>query len=278
MQPSNAPAWATTSGDVWAERWPELDRGLAGVAERLDPAIFAAAPPRPFRALDIGCGAGSTSLALATARPDATVIACDLSPSLIKIAEARLAGTGVKPLLGDAEEIASREGPFDLLFSRHGVMFFADPPRAFCTFRGAAKPGASLIFSCFEDWRGNIWASELASAAAGGPVDPPGREPGGFAFADPDYARSILETSGWTQVKRRTVNFRYVAGSGDGAVAQALSLLCSVGPASIILRELDGHDKDSAVERMRGVIERQFNGHTVEFPATACLWTARAGA
>ena len=274
----NPPQWATTSGDVWAERWPELDRGLAGVAERLDPDILAAAPPGPFWAFDIGCGAGSTSLALATARPDAKIIACDLSPSLVNVAEDRLAGTTVEVLLGDAEEVAAREGPFDLIVSRHGVMFFADPARAFRTFRSAVRPGASLVFSCFENWAANRWASELASAAAGHPVDPPGRDPGGFAFADPDYARSILESAGWTDAKRQPVNFRYLAGSGAGAVAQALSLLCAVGPASIILRDLDEDDRDQAVQRMRATIERHFNGSSVEFAASASLWTARPGA
>ncbi len=276
--PSKSPAWATTSGDVWAERWPELDRGLAGVAEQLDPAICAAAPPGPFRALDIGCGAGSTSLSLTEERPDASIVACDLSPSLVIVAEKRLVGTSAEPRLGDAEEVAAREGPFDLIFSRHGVMFFVDPVRAFRTFRSAAKPGASLIFSCFENWAANDWASELASAAAGQPVDPPSREPGGFAFADPDYARSILESSGWIDVTRRPVNFRYLAGSGAGAVAEALSLLCAVGPASIILRDLDEDHRDEAVQRMRVTIERHFNGSRVEFAACACLWTARAGA
>ena len=278
LQANHAPAWATTSGDVWAERWTELDRGLAGVAERLDPAIFAAAPPGPFRALDVGCGAGSTSLAMAQARPDATIIACDLSPSLAKIAEDRLAATSVKVMLGDAEEVAAGQAPFDLIVSRHGVMFFADPARAFRIFRAAASPGARLVFSCFEDWPANHWASQLASAAAGHPVDPPGREPGGFALADPNYVRSILESGGWTESERRSILFHYVAGSGQGAIAQALSLLCAVGPASIVLRDLDGRQREDAVERMRTIIEGHFDGHEVRLPAAACLWSARAAA
>lgn len=274
----NPPQWATTSGDVWAERWGELERGLAGVAERLDPAILAAAPLGPFRALDIGCGAGSTSLALATARPDATITACDVSPALVAIAEGRLTRTSAEVVLGDVEEVASREGPFDLIFSRHGVMFFANPTRAFRALRAAARPAAHLVFSCFEDWPGNAWASDLASAAAGHPVDPPGREPGGFAFADPDYVQSILEPSGWTHAARRSISFRYVAGSGEGAVAQALSLLCAVGPASVVLRDLTGDERAQAVERMRTTIERHFNGSSVGFPAVATLWTARSSA
>lgn len=273
-----SPQWATVTGDIWAERWRELERGLAGVAEQLDRSILAAAPPGPFRALDIGCGAGSTSLALASARPDATIIACDLSPSLAKVAEGRLAGTSARVVPGDAVQIAADEAPFNLLFSRHGVMFFADPVAAFSVIRRAACPGAALVFSCFENWAANSWASDLASAAAGQRVDPPGREPGGFAFADDDYVRSILESAGWIDAARQSIPFRYVAGSGVGAVPQALSLLCAVGPASIVLRDLDGDDRDQAVERMRAVIERHFDGSSVAFPAVASLWTARGGA
>ncbi len=181
-------------------------------------------------------------------------------------------------MLGDAAEIAALEGPFDFFYSRHGVMFFADPPRAFGAFREAANPGASLIFSCFEDWDANAWASQLALAAADRPADPPGREPGGFAFADPGHVRSILETAGWADVQRRPFAFRYGAGSGAEAVGQALSRLCAVGPASIVLRDLDNHERDAAVERMRAVIECHFDGAMVEFPAAACLWSAVPGA
>ena len=137
-------------------------------------------------------------------------------------------------------------------------------------------PAPRLIFSCFEDWRANAWASELAAAAAGRVVDPPRREAGGFAFADPDYAQSILESAGWAGATRRSFKFNYVTGIGAGAVEEAMSLLCVVGPASIILRDLDEHDRDSAVQRMRTVIERQFDRAEVAFPAAACIWSARA--
>lgn len=276
--PTISPGWATTSGDAWARRWPELDRGLAGVAERLDAAILAAAPAGPFRALDIGCGAGSTSLVLAKARADATIIACDLSPSLVSIATDRLAGLSVEVMLGDAAAISCEQGPFDGIFSRHGVMFFADPERAFRNFRNAAKPGARLVFTCFDDWAANHWASQLASAAAGMPVDPPGREPGGFAFADPSHVRSTLESAGWSAAEPKSIKFRYVVGRGATAIAEAMSLLCSVGPASVVLRDLNGPDKNCAVQRMGEVIERHFDGDTVQFPAAAWLWSARAGA
>lgn len=185
---SNALEWATRSGDAWAERWRDTDRALSGLAPALQAALVAAAPSGAFRALDIGCGAGSTTLALAIARPDATIVACDLSPALVEVARNQLEPLpSVEVVLGDAAQIALERAPFDLLYSRHGVMFFPDPFAAFAKLRRAASAGAKLVFSCFKDWSSNLWASELASVAAGGALPPPGREPSGFAFAEPGY-------------------------------------------------------------------------------------------
>lgn len=273
---SNAGEWATTSGDAWSERWPEVDRALVDLAVRLQAALLAAAPPRPFRALDVGCGAGSTSLDLAVARPDASIVACDLSPALVRVAEERLAGRA-RVVLGDAERVAGEEGPFDLVYSRHGVMFFSDPRRGFRTLRAAARDGAALVFSCFQGWDENPWASELASAAAGRELPPPGREPSGFAFAEPAYVEELLGSSGWTGLERRATPFHYVAGEGDGAVGQALSFLAEIGPASAIVRSLPGEERAAALQRMRAVLESRCRDGAVEFSAAAWIWSARAG-
>lgn len=278
MEVVNAgPEWATTSGDAWADRWPDIDRALASLAHILNSAIAAAAPPRPFRAFDIGCGAGSTSIVLAEARPDAALVACDLSPALVRIAEERLGGRSARVILGDAEEVAVREGPFDLIFSRHGVMFFPEPVKAFRAFRTAANPGASLVFSCFQTWGLNPWACELASAAAGRALPLPGREPSGFAFAEPDYVREILSSAGWADIELRAVPFSYVAAGGDRPVEDALAFLGEIGPASRVVRELPERERGGAAERMRAIIERHFNGKAVEFVAAAWIYSARAG-
>ena len=274
---NEAPDWANLSGDIWARRWRDTDRGLSELGAELDAAILDAAPSGPFRALDIGCGPGSTSLELAGTRPDATIVACDLSPALVQLAESRLASAAnVRVLLGDAAEVARSDGPFDLVFSRHGVMFFDDPVRAFRDIRAATAAGGELVFSCFRDWAQNPWASELVEAAAGRELPPPGREAGGFAFSDPDYVRALLHQAGWADAAARPVAFRYLAGDGDDAVEHALGFFSNLGPASRVLAGLPESERAAGLKRMRRAIERQFDGVSVTFPAAAWIWSARA--
>lgn len=268
--------WASKSGSVWARRWRDTDAGLAGLAPHLLSAIAEHAPNRPFKAFDIGCGPGSTTIDVAAACPDAEILACDISPDLAEIARRRTANLPrVQIVGGNAEEVAGRGGPFDLFFSRHGVMFFADPVGAFKSFRAAANPGSSLVFSCFQSWQSNPWASEVAAAAAGRVLPAPGREPSGFAFADPDYVREILASSGWVGASARDVEFDYVAGEGCDAVDAALDFFTELGPSSRLLEPMTEGDRRDAVKRMRGVIERHFEANAVTFTAAAWIWSAK---
>lgn len=271
------PEWSGASGDAWAKHWRGTDRGLAGLAVALDDVIAAAAPGTPFRALDVGCGPGTTALSLAARRSDATVLGCDVSEPLVAIARKRAEDLpNVRFEVADAEESARRNAPFELIFSRHGVMFFDNPRRAFTTLREAAVTGARLVFSCFRAWDANPWASELTCAVAGAQLPPPGREPSGFAFADVDYVRGILTGAGWTDAKPRSLDFEYVAGEGDGAVEQALEFLTAIGPASRVLASLDASLREAAVERLRAAICRHERDGRIVFPAAAWIWSARA--
>ena len=268
------PEWATASGDAWAELWEHTDRGLAGLAPHLLSAILARSPHGAFRAFDVGAGPGSTTIALADERPDAAIVACDISPSLVQVAQGRTTDRpNVEVVLGDAAEVAEQRGPFDLIFSRHGVMFFPDPVEAFRRLNASTAGGGSFVFSCFRDWRANPWASELAVAVAGHSLPSPGREPSGFAFADPDYVGDILASSGWADAEPTAVDFAYVAGS----VEDAMTFLTRIGPASVLLRSLPDEEQESARNRMRQVLEANLDGSTVNFPAAAWIWSAKAG-
>ena len=268
--------WATKGGSVWARRWRDTDRGLSGLAPRLSAAMLDRAPQGRFRAFDIGCGPGTTTIELASARPDADIVACDVSTDLADIAR-QLTGhlPKVDVVVGDAAQKVGELAPFDLIFSRHGVMFFSDAVKAFAAFRDAAAPGASFVFSCFQHWDRNPWASRLAAAAAGRDLPPPGREPSGFAFADPAYVREIFGASGWDHPSVEDVQFDYVAGA---SVEEALDFLLEIGPAARVLQDLPSDLREGAIERMRTVLEQHFDGSAVIFQAAAWIWSASASA
>ena len=269
-----APDWAKASGDVWARRWRDTDRGLEPLQAQLVSTLANRAPASPFKAFDIGCGPGSTTIAMADALPEALIVACDISEALAEVARQRTTDLGrVEVVVGDAEAVAATQAPVDIYFSRHGVMFFADPVQAFRTFRSAAEEGGSLVFSCFQGWDLNPWASELANAAAGEFVPVPGRKSGAFAFADPDYVLALLSASGWQDADHNAVSFPYVMGD---RVEDALSFMTEIGPASRIVQSLPEGERVAAIERMRGVIERHFDGGAVTFPAAAWIWSATA--
>jgi SAM-dependent methyltransferase len=269
--------WAGASGDRWADRWQDTDRVFAPVAAALDHAIVAAAPPGAFKAIDVGCGPGTTALSLARRRGDASILGCDVSSTLIALARQRAKEfPAIRFVEQDAEEAAREHGPFDLIYSRHGVMFFDDPRRAFAVMRSAACDEAALVFSCFAAWADNPWAAELASAVAGQRVPAPGRDPGPFAFSDPEYVHGVLAAAGWADVQPRKVPFDYVAGEGAEAVEEALGLLSAIGPAARALQAIAPAGQGAAVARMRAVVTSHWLDATVAFPAAAWIWTARA--
>ncbi len=302
--------WSGAIGDVWAAEWARTDRSFAALSRHLDAAIAAAALPGPFRALDIGCGAGGTSLALAAARPDATIVGIDLSEGLIAVARERLTQTptvlprrrepratqatarnpGPPPARGNTEEgggvtfhpanvlaEAPAHAPYDLLYSRHGVMFFDDPVAAFASLHATAVPGARLIFSCFRAMAENPWAVELVEAA-GGTIAPPPAEPlpGPFAFASMERVATILEAAGWSLDGAAAVDFAYRAGEGEDPVADALGFFRRIGPAAPLIRAADPADRPAILARITALLEARRTGTTIDFPAAAWIWSATA--
>lgn len=277
---TNAAEWSGRVGAAWAEEWRLTDMSFADLARSLDAAIRAAAPDAG-RALDIGCGAGATSIALARACPALRVTGVDLSAPLVAAATARAAGL---PNLGfrvaDIVDVAPGEtagGHFDLAFSRHGVMFFDDPFAAFGHIRAMLRPGAALVFSCFADMARNPWAGELARlAGAAPPGDGVSWQPGPFAFADADFVRTILAAAGFADAAPRLVDYRYRVGEGPDALEQAVHFFHRIGPAARALAAVPDEEQAEIGVRLRRFLAERLGDDGVVFPAAAWIWTARA--
>jgi SAM-dependent methyltransferase len=271
--------WTGRIGDVWAEEWRRTDRSFANLTPHLNAAILAAATPRTRKIMDIGCGAGATTLATAQALPNATVTGIDLSPNLIEIARHRAATQANASFeCADITIAAPNHAPTDLYVSRHGVMFFADPITAFATLAKAAAPGATFVFSCFAERAANRWATETITATGGDADVPPSTAPGPFAFADPTQVETILENAGWQAAPPERIDFAYRAGEGADPVADAVDYFRRIGPAASAIRDAAPEERERHIARLTQVCERHDNGTTVEFLAAAWIWTARKSA
>jgi SAM-dependent methyltransferase len=264
--------WQDVVGRSWAESWALTDRSFAGLTEQLL-ARLAAEPGDSV--LDIGCGAGELALALARARPRARIVGLDLSAHLIAAAQERAGErTLVRFVQGDAATWSEADFVPDLLVSRHGVMFFDDPPAAFAHLHDIAAPDATMVFSCFRSPRDNVWAAGLADLLGLPAGDP--AAPGPFAFADPQWVERILSQAGWGDIDFQPVDFAWIAGVGADAESDALAFVSRIGPAAPALRALEGADRSEAEAKLRSWFRQHRSGDMVAFGAAAWIVTARA--
>lgn len=222
--------WTRQAGPKWVERQAELDALMQPV---LDALLLQARPHPGERVLDIGCGAGASSLRAAElVGPEGQVLGVDISPPLLEKARARAAGIGN---LSFACMDAGREpvtGAFDKMISRFGVMFFDDPVAAFRNISKALTPGAEMHFASWGEIAQNPFFTLPAQVAKRvlGPVpktDPDA--PGPFAFRDPERVQSILRDAGLAEIGHQVVDLHLTP---EGDIETVAETFCAIGPAS----------------------------------------------
>jgi SAM-dependent methyltransferase len=266
--------WQGKTGEGWAAEWKRTDRSFGGLTERL----LARTREFAFRhALDIGCGAGELSLALARGRPQVRVVGLDVSPSLVEAARARIDHLlNLEFVVADAAQWRPTDDfTPQLLISRHGVMFFADPPSAFANFASFAADGAGLLFSCFRDRAENPFFNEIGALFPPPPEAPDPYAPGPFAFADREHVTAILMDGGWEQVAFEPFDFAMIAGAGADPIGDAVGYFQRIGPAAAALREMDEATRGETLAGIREIAQVHCRDGVVALRAATWIVTAR---
>jgi|HubBroStandDraft_2_1064218.scaffolds.fasta_scaffold66448_3 SAM-dependent methyltransferase len=268
--------WNAQAGETWARFQDLLDRQIGPLGQE----AMRALAPRPGEAiLDIGCGCGQTTVALAEKVGSAgSVVAADISRPMLEMARRRpLPDGAARPDFRESDAQSDRlgDGAFDAAFSRFGVMFFSDPVAAFANIRSALKPQGRLSFVCWRPFAENDWMKIPMDAAQPllpptPPADP--TAPGPFAFADADRVRGILERAGFADV---TID-GFDARIGGSSVEDTVSMTFRVGPLSRALAENRDRIPEVAVA-VRKAVEPFVTPNGVFMPAAVWIVQARHG-
>ena len=241
------------NGHPWVDAQAVMDELYKPLENLLVDAVSA---DRPRHVLDVGCGTGGTTVAVARRLgADARCVGIDISDPMIAAAEAR----------------AAREGA-QARFIRFGVMFFDDSVRAFANLRRAATGDARLHFVAWRSAAENPFMTTAERAAAPLlPNLPPRRPdaPGQFAFAKAVRVQRILEESGWTGIDIRPIDVACCLPERE-----LVGFFTRFGPLGPVLPEADERTRARVVETVRAAFDPYVHGPEVRF--TAACWTVTA--
>jgi ubiquinone/menaquinone biosynthesis C-methylase UbiE len=235
---------------------------VAGLAQHGEQALRLA-PPRPGqRVLDVGCGFGDASQAIAElVGPTGEVVGIDAASRFIEAARAEATQAGVanvRFVVGDVQD-TDLDGPFDAAFSRMGTMFFANPVAALRNVHAALAPGAPLTMVVWRRREDNDWlyrAQKIVEGFITRPEehDEPTCGPGPFSMAGADTTSDILLAAGFRDVALRRCDLPMLGGRD---IDEAIEIVMALGPAGELLR-LAGDTADHLREPIREALVASF--------------------
>jgi SAM-dependent methyltransferase len=269
--------WNGPGGKRWADRQQAQDILLKPIADAL---IDRAKPTAGERIIDVGCGSGATSIAFAQkVGPSGHVFGIDVSGPMLE--RARASATGDLPVdfaLADATVYPFDPASFDLLASRFGVMFFAEPARSFANLRKALRPSGRLAFACWREPRDNpFFMAPLQAVYKHVPKLPQQgpEDPGPFSFASEARVQGILGEAGFTGIAMEPHHLTLDVANGRGLDAAVQGAL-EIGPASRALEGQPPELRAAATNSIREALAAFAKGETVPLPASIWIVTARA--
>ncbi|WP_319796540.1 class I SAM-dependent methyltransferase [Nitrobacter sp.] len=268
--------WNGPGGQRWVDRQQAQDEMLEPVLAIL---LDRAKARSGERVIDVGCGCGATTRAFAEKVGAAgRVLGVDVSaPMLQRARQVAPQNARVEFRLADASVYPFKPEWYDLIVSRFGVMFFAEPAASFANLRKALRPGGRLTFLCWREARANPWLMAPLQAAYRhvpklpevGPEDP-----GPFSLASEARVHHILGKAGFSDTAMEACDLTLdvaVGGGLDTAVESALQ----IGPTS---RAIEGQPADvvAAVRKsIREALAPFAEGQAVMLPGSIWVVTAR---
>lgn len=265
--------WNGVAGCAWVEEQELLDRMFRPLEDLLVDAVVPG-----HRVLDVGCGAGGTTLAAARRLgTNGGCVGIDISGPMITAARARAEQEDMPAsfIRADIQTHPFERAEFDMLISRFGVMFFNDPVMAFANLRIAAADDAELRFIAWRSAAENPFMTTAERAAA--PLVPniPVRQPdspGQFGFADRNRVAAILDESGWADIDIQAIDVDCTLPEKD-----LIRYFTRLGPLGLVLGEVADRTRSQVIETVRPAFDPYVHGPEVRYTAACWMVSAHAG-
>lgn len=214
--------------------------------------------------LDVGCGPGPLTAALAALVGAPRVTAVDPSPAFVEACRARVPGADVR--VGSAEELPDFGRSFDAVLSQLVVNFMTDARAGVDAMRRAAGSGGTVA-SCVWDYADGMtmlrafWDAVLE-------LDPDAPDENRMPYCTPPELRSLWEQVGLARIETREL---VAEASYEDFEDLWAPFVAGVGPAGAYCASLDP-------ERQRTVHDayfRRLGEPTGPFTLTARAWFVR---
>lgn len=263
-----------------------LDAAFAGsipaiYEECLVPVLFApfaedlaarAAALGPGAVLELAAGTGVVSFMLAEALPAARIVATDLNPAMLAVAETRGAAPNLSFEPADAQALPFPDGVFDLVLAQFGAMFFPDRPGAYAEARRVLAPGGALLFNVWGALADNPGSEAIHQSVREVVPEPKpdflARTP--FGYHDAATIEADLRAGGFAEVTIERVE----RASPPGSAARLARGMCLGSP---LANELAAHSpelREAALAAATAAAER-VEAASGKMAMTALVVTAR---
>lgn len=262
--------WNSDSGGKWVRNQDRMDRTLRPFSDHV---MSVTGVGEGEVVLDVGCGTGETSIRLAD--KGAVVTGVDVSRPMLAHASQRPDSGKARFVEADASVHDFGDNAFDLIFSRFGVMFFADPDSAFTNLGRMTRPGGRLAFACWRPLSENPWMLKpvlVAKDFIDLPPRPGPEEPGPFSFADTVRVHRILEAGGYADIAIQPYDHSmYMGDTVEDAVVTAME----VGPIGGASEDADPVRVDALKAALAEMLSGHMTGEGIRLPGAIWCVTAR---
>jgi len=236
----------------WDAHTPDIRAWLRGATDAM---ITMAGVVPGSRVLDVAAGAGDQTLDLAKrVGPKGTVVATDLSPAIVALAQDRMRLAGcpqVQCRVADGEDLMVEAASFDAAVCRLGLMLFPRPLRGLREMHRALRPGGYVSTVVFSTPQRNPCVATLIATAlrhAGLPARDPYIAGSLFSLGRPGAIDALFTQAGFREVATTAVDAPFRTPSVDAYLAFVRS---SASPVLQILAGLDTAASEAAWDDIR---------------------------